>query len=99
MQWTQHWCAPRHNHTTALLSNISGNICLTTCRVSEILQPQELLTFDNARNCFHLGRTEFDSLPSDMHEACDLLDHFGALVYAMPRAEPVQSAVHAGRLP
>ena len=45
----------------------------------EHLLPQELLTLNNARNCFHLGQTEFDSLPSDMTEACDLLQHFGAL--------------------
>ncbi len=38
---------------------------------------QELLTLDNARNCFHLGQTEFAGLPDDMTEACDLLRHFG----------------------
>ncbi len=47
--------------------------------MESISSTQELLTFDNARNCFHLGQTEFDSLPSDMMEACNLLIHFGAL--------------------
>ena len=73
--WRRHWWAlhvkPRNAHVIKSQVKALVSSSMATMRL------QELLTFNNARNCFYLGQTEFAGLPDDTTEATELLRYFG----------------------